>query len=57
MPKKGKYFKFKNFERKIKSPFKIYVDFESILLPADNGKPNPEESYTSKYQKAYCLQL
>ena len=29
----------------------IYVDFESTLVPQDNGKQNPEESYTSKYQK------
>ena len=29
----------------------IYADFESILVPEDNGKPNPEESYTHKYQK------
>ena len=28
----------KNHERKIKSPFMIYVDFESILVPEDNGK-------------------
>ena len=51
MPKKGEYVKFKNFERKIKSPFMIYVDFESILVPEDNGKQNPNESYTNKYQK------
>ena len=25
-------FKFKNFERKIKSPFMIYADFESIQM-------------------------
>ena len=31
MPKKGEYVKFKNNERKIKSPFIIYEDFESIL--------------------------
>ena len=37
MPKKGEYIKFKNFERKIKSPFLIYADFESILVPEDNG--------------------
>ena len=37
--------------RKIKSPFIIYADFESILVPEDNGKQNPEESYTNKYQK------
>ena len=33
MPKKGKYVKFKNYERKIKSPFIIYAGFESILVP------------------------
>ena len=32
MPKKGDYVKFKNYERKIKSPFIIYADFESILV-------------------------
>ena len=48
MPKKGKYIKFKNFGRKIKSPFTIYADFESILVPEDNGKQNPDESYTNK---------
>ena len=51
MLKKGEYIKFKNFERKIKSPFMIYADFESILVPEDNGKQNPNESYTNKYQK------
>ena len=51
MPKKGQYIKFKNFERKIKSPFMIYSDFESILVPEDNGKQNPNESYTSKNQE------
>ena len=38
MPKKSEYVKFKNFERKVKSPFMIYADFESILVPEDNGK-------------------
>ena len=28
MPKKSEYIKFKNCERKIKSPFIIYVDFK-----------------------------
>ena len=49
MPKKGEFVKFKNYERKIKSPFMIYADFESILLPENNGKQHPEESC--------CLQL
>ena len=30
---------------------KIYADFGSILVPEDNGKQNPNESYTNKYQK------
>ena len=51
MPKKGEYIKFKNYERKLKSPLMIYADFESILVPAHNGKQNPNESYTNKYQK------
>ena len=29
----------------------IYADFESILMPEDNGKQITEESYTRKYQK------
>ena len=51
MPKNGEYIKFRNFERKIKSLFMIYADFQSILVPKDNGKQNPNESYTNKYQK------
>ena len=51
MSKKGEYVKFKNYERKIKSPFIVYADFESILVPEDNGKQNTKESYTNKYQK------
>ena len=51
MPKKGEYIKFKNHERKIKSSFIIYTDFESILVPVNNGKQNPKDSYTNNYQK------
>ena len=36
--------------RKIKSPFMTYADFESILVPENNGKQNPEESYTNKFK-------
>ena len=48
---KDEYVKFNNFERKIKSPSVIYLDFESILAAEDNGKQNLNEFYTSKYQK------
>ena len=51
VPKKCEYIKLKNFGRKIKSPFMIYTDFESILIPEDNEKQNLKESYTNKYQK------
>ena len=49
MPKKGEYVKFKNYERQVRSPLKIYADFESILVPEDNGKQSPKESYANKY--------
>ena len=51
MPKKGEDVKLNNFEKKIKSPFIFYADSESILVPEENGKENPNESYTNKYQK------
>ena len=38
IPKKVVYVKFENFKRKMKSPYLIYVDFKSILVPEDNGK-------------------
>ena len=55
MLKKGEFVKLKNYERKIESQFIIYAVFESILVPRNNRKLNPEESYTNKYQK--CFQL
>ena len=40
------------YERKVKSTFMIYADFECILVPEDNGKQkNPNEFYTNNYQK------
>ena len=51
IPKKGECDKFRNYERKIKLPFMIYINFERILVPKNNGKQNPEESYTNKYKK------
>ena len=54
MPKKGEYVRFKNYERKIKSLFMIYADFESILVPENNKRRNLGESYTMKCQKYVC---
>ena len=33
----------------------IYADFENILTAEDNGKRNPEESYTNKYDKLLAV--
>ena len=49
MPKEGEYVKFKNYEIKLKPPFIIFEDFESILVPENNGKQNSQGSYTNKY--------
>ena len=40
----------KNNMRKIKPTFMIYANFESILVPENNVKQNPGESYKNKYQ-------
>ena len=51
MIKKCQYFRFKNYERKVKPLPAIHADFESVLVPEDSGKQNSHESYTNKYQK------
>ena len=49
--KLGKGFiEFKNFNRQIPVPFKIYADFECLLKEVDSGVHNDCFSYTSKYQ-------
>ena len=37
MSQNGEYVNLKSYERKIRSSFIIYADFESILVPEDNG--------------------
>ena len=51
MPPPGAYLKFKNFRCSEKAPFAIYADFESLIKPMDNCDPDPNKSYTKKYQK------
>ena len=51
MPKPDTYIKFKNYLYSERAPFAIYADFESILKPLDTCKPNPNNSYTHKYNK------
>ena len=51
MPKPDTYIKFLNFLHSEKAPFAIYADFESLLKPLETCKPDPNKSYTLKYQK------
>ena len=51
MPPPGTYLRFKNFLHSEKAPFAIYADFESLIKPMDNCNPDPNKSYTKKYQK------
>ena len=51
MPPQGSYLNFKNFRCSEKAPFVIYADFESLIKPMDNCDPDPNKSYTKKYQK------
>ena len=51
MPQQGTFLRFKNFLHSKKAPFAIYADFESLIKPMDNCDPDPNKSYTKKYQK------
>ena len=51
LPKAGSNISFKDFNKSIKHPFVIYADYESILEKIDTVSPNPNKSYTNKYQK------
>ena len=55
MPKKGGYVKLKNFQQKRKSSFMIYLDFESIAAPEDNGKQNLKYVSCSHSYKLLCV--
>ena len=51
MPPPESYIKFKNYLYSERAPFAIYADFESIVKPLDTCEPDPNKSYTLKYQK------
>ena len=51
MPSPNTYLKFNNFLHSERAPFAIYADFESIVKPLDSCEPDPNRSYTKKYQK------
>ena len=51
MPPPNTFISYKNFVHSEKAPFAIYADFESVLKPLDNCNPDPNRSYTKKYNK------
>ena len=51
MPEKGSVLKFKNYHNSEMVPFVIYADMESLLEPIQSCGPNPEGSFTEKFQK------
>ena len=51
MPEKGTILRFKHHERSEKLPFIIYADTEALIKKMHNCNPNPQNSYTRKYQK------
>ena len=51
MPEEGTVLKWKNYQRKQKLPFAIYADFEARLIPVSGAEPEPNESFTEKFQK------
>ena len=51
MPPPNTYLKFKNYLYSERAPFAIYADFESIVKPLNTCEPDPNKSYTLKYQK------
>ena len=51
MPEKGTILRFKHHERSERVPFIIYADTEALIKEMQNCDPNPQNSYTKKYQK------
>ena len=51
MPPPDTFLSFKNFLYSEKAPFAVYADFECIVKPIYGCGPDPEKSYTKKYQK------
>ena len=51
MPEKGTMLRFKHHERSDRVPFIIYADTEALIKEMHNCDPNPQSSYTKKYQK------
>ena len=46
MPEPGATVEFKNYRKQLQTPFAIYADFESLLVPIQGAPMDPEKSTT-----------
>lgn len=51
LPAPGTILKFNSYTKSMRVPFIVYADCESFNKPIDTCPPNPDKSYTNKYQK------
>ena len=51
LPKEGTKIYFNNHDRSMQVPFILYADFESFTPQLLTCQPNPDKSYTKRYQK------
>ena len=61
LPKKGTTLKFKNYNHSMRVPFVIYADFECFTKRLASCQPDPNNSYTEKFQyhkpSGFCYYL
>ena len=61
LPEEGTKLYFKNHNMSMRVPFIVYADFESFTPQLSTCQPNPENSYTMKYQKhipsSFCYHI
>ena len=61
MPHRNTKLCFNNYHKQLPIPFVVYADFECFTKPMNTCSPNPDDSYTYRYQKhepsGFCLYL
>ena len=57
MPEPNTFLRFKNFPHSEKVPFVVYADTEALIKEMHNCDPDPNKSYTKKYQKTRTSKL
>jgi len=60
LPKEGSnILSFSHYQYKLRIPFVVYADLESLLIPINSCSPSPANSYTQKIQEhqlmSYCI--